>query len=390
MNWLGIDIGGANLKVADGQTYAATVAFDLWRRPEDLVQRLRQLLAESPGCDHVVATMTGELADCFANKAAGVSHIVAAMEQAAAGRHLRFYAIEGKFVTAQVALQNPHSVAAANWHALARFALRFLHPSTDGILLDIGSTTTDIVPLTPDPSRLCGTTDTERLASGSLLYTGVVRSPVCAVAPSVPYRGRWLPVAQEYFATMRDVYLLTGDLPPDGQDCATADGRPALKANARVRLGRMICADEMEFHHKDAAALAAAVREQQLGMIRAAISAMLSRMQAGRNLTVVISGKGEFLARRALSVRAALAPEQWPPSIPFPATVQLDHSNAQIVSLHPQLGSSISIAAPAHAIAVLAREHRTGETSPTAQLFARTELVERKRKGAENTEERTS
>ncbi len=359
MNWLGIDIGGANLKVADGMSFAATYSFELWRHPETLLHRLRQLFAESPPCDHVVATMTGELADCFENKAEGVAHIVEALEHAAAGRHLRFYATGGKFVTAQVAVQHPATVAASNWHGLARFASRYKAPSTDGILIDIGSTTTDIVPLVADAADICGSTDTQRLSTGSLVYTGVSRSPVCAVARSVPYRGSWLPVAQECFATMRDVYLVTGECAADDRDCATADGRPATKACARARLGRTICADEAEFHHKDAAALAMAVREQQVATIRAAINAMFDRIGAGDELTIVISGKGEFLARRALAANKAATAEAHLSAHDSPgATPCLDRTHATIVSLHQELGAQISIAATAYAMATLAQEQR--------------------------------
>ena len=373
MKWLGIDIGGANLKVADGASFAASFAFEMWRHPEALVHRLRQLLAESPPCDHVVATMTGELADCFENKAAGVKHIVQALEQAAVGRHVRFYSTAGKFVTAQVAVQDPPKVAASNWHALARYAERFKQPSGDGLLIDIGSTTTDLVPLVPDPAQLCGTTDTQRLSTGSLVYTGVSRSPVCAVVRVLPYRGRWLPVAQELFATMRDVYLLTGDFAEDSQDLATADGRPAVKAFARARLGRTICADETEFHHKDAAALATAVRDQQVATIRAAIDAMLVRMQADGELSVVISGTGEFLSRRALAsprVDTATA-ESLPTPVAARSTPRLDQTRIRIVSLHQELGAQISIAAPAHAIVILAQEQRHLGKSATAAVIKR-------------------
>jgi hypothetical protein len=166
-------------------------------------------------------------------------------------------------------------------------------------------------------------------------------------------------VAQELFATMRDVYVLTGDLAEDTQDCSTADGRPATKASARVRLGRMICADEVEFHHLDAARLAQAVRDQQTAAICEAMEGMLTRMQAGSELTIVLSGRGEFLARRALA--AARDDRLEEPSLrpPAPAVAsRWNLSTARVVSLQQQLGAPISAAAPAYAIAVLAQEQR--------------------------------
>jgi probable H4MPT-linked C1 transfer pathway protein len=336
MAWLGIDVGGANVKVADGQTFATTHAFALWKQPKELTLCLRQLIAESPPCDHVVATMTGELADCFATKREGVQHILLALEEAAASRHLRVYTSDGRFVTAAVARRDPMIVAAANWHALACFAARFTnHPRA--LLVDVGSTTTDILPLDRAALAALGTTDTQRLAAGALLYTGVSRSPVCAVARRVPYRDHVVPLAQELFATMRDVYLLLGELPEDPTDCETADGRAATKAQARTRLGRMICAEDVEFHHKDAAVFAESVAEDHASLVAAALRPWLEEDVA---LDVIVSGAGEFLARRALT--------------------EAGH-RGDVISMARKLGAQISHAATAHALAVLAREGRAGE-----------------------------
>src|SRR5688572_26621520 len=126
MNWLALDIGGANIKVADGRGFAASYAFALWRKPKELAQELRRIISESPTSDHLVATMTGELADCFETKEAGVSAILQALEQAADGRHTRVYVNDGSMVTPRVAARRHSEVAAANWHALARFCGRFM------------------------------------------------------------------------------------------------------------------------------------------------------------------------------------------------------------------------------------------------------------------------
>src|SRR5687768_17978025 len=39
MNWLALDVGGANLKVADGAHYAQSYAFPLWKERHSLAQR---------------------------------------------------------------------------------------------------------------------------------------------------------------------------------------------------------------------------------------------------------------------------------------------------------------------------------------------------------------
>jgi uncharacterized hydantoinase/oxoprolinase family protein len=94
---LALDIGGANLKAADGRGFAASRPFALWRRPGELAEALEELVTAAPAADCLVATMTGELADCYATKAEGVRAIVTALQQAAGARPRLNYLTEGRF-----------------------------------------------------------------------------------------------------------------------------------------------------------------------------------------------------------------------------------------------------------------------------------------------------
>src|SRR4051812_34848958 len=99
MSWLGIDIGGANLKAADGRGWARSVPFALWRYPQMLAENLGQLVENSPAPERIVVTMTGELCDCFNNKAEGVRHILHSISVVAKNRPVRVYCVDGRFVT---------------------------------------------------------------------------------------------------------------------------------------------------------------------------------------------------------------------------------------------------------------------------------------------------
>ena len=339
MSWLGIDVGGANLKIADGNTYANSRPFALWRQPEDLAQALRAMFAEAPDAQHVAATMTGELADCFATKREGVAAIVAAVEAATDGRHLRFYRHDGKWVTSTVAQRQPEFVAAANWHALATFASRYLQrlASVDiskatGLVMDIGSTTTDIIPVDARGVTTAARTDTERLATETLIYQGVKRTPVCGVLASVPFREHTMPLANEWFATTWDAYLILQDLDEEPTSAETADGRAATKRYARARLARMICADSDTFHHRDAVAMAQAIAKCQIQTMAAAARRQFPQTPPS---LVVLSGSGEFLGRRIVDQLG------W---------------DCPVYSLQDEFGRGPSHCAPAHALAVMARE----------------------------------
>ncbi len=258
MGVLALDIGGAYLKAADGLGYADSQYFPLWKRPDGLAEALRLVVDEAPPAERLVATMTGELADCYNTKAEGVAAILAALAIVAERRELGIYLTDGSIVTRAVAQSRPLEAAAANWHALARFAARYVRRG-GGLLLDIGSTTCDVIPIVDSAPAAAGRTDSERMLHGELVYTGVERSPVCAVATAFPWRGQQCPTAHEVFATTLDAYLILGDLPEDPSATNTADGRPATRIAVRDRLARSICADRDAFSDEDAKAAAAAI-----------------------------------------------------------------------------------------------------------------------------------
>ena len=333
MKWLALDIGGANLKAADGNGFAVSQPFPMWENSRNLVDALRTLIALAPKVTHVAATMTGELADCFTTKAEGVKFILDALTTAADGKHTRVYLTNGKLVSLQVARKQPLLAAASNWHALARFAGRYV-TSGLGLLMDIGSTTCDLIPLVDGQPVTIGKTDTNRMINGELIYTGVQRTPVCAITQLVPWRGRKCPLAHEWFATMWDVYLTLGQLPEEINRRDTADRRPATRECARDRLARAICSDRESFSEQDAVAMSAALADAQCNKIAGIITQLVARLQQSPH-TIVLSGQGEFLARRVLE-RAKI--------------------KANIVALARELGSELSQCGPAHALAVLAQE----------------------------------
>src|SRR5262245_22580191 len=116
MNWLALDIGGANVKVADGSGYARSYAFAMWRESSLLAQQIRTAISEAPPSDHLAVTMTGELADCFASKAEGIRFILEALRTGSDNRHARVYLVDGRLVSPHVALEAADLAAASNWH----------------------------------------------------------------------------------------------------------------------------------------------------------------------------------------------------------------------------------------------------------------------------------
>ena len=333
MNWIALDIGGANLKLADGRGFAQSHVFAMWEDHRRLAWQLRSAIAEAPESDHLAVTMTGELADCFTSKTDGVKYILGAVHEAADGRHTRVYLVDGRLVSPLVAIDSPLLAASANWHALASYCGRFVRDKS-ALLIDLGSTTVDIVPLHDGKVVATASTDPDRLAAGELVYTGLERSPVCALVKTLPYRGRRCRVAQEVFATMRDVHLLLGNLPEEPGDHQTADGQPASCAAAHRRMARMLCADRHQVTLEDARKWAREIADAQLQMLASAVQNVLRRCRQ-RPATVVIAGHGDAVAGHLLERLG------W---------------SGEIVSLNQQLDAVASRCATAHALAVLAHE----------------------------------
>ena len=276
----GWDIGGAHLKACRLERGAvadvALWACPLWQgldRLEHAFALARERWPDLPGSAHA-ATMTGELADLFADREDGVKRI-AHCTVAALGEAVAFFAGDGWAGADEVAREWPR-IASANWLASARLAARRVGT---GVWVDIGSTTTDLVALAGAAVAYTGRSDAERLAAGELVYHGVVRTPLCALAPRITFRGTTYGVMNEWFATSADVYRLTGELDPADDLQPAADGAAKDADATRRRLARMIGLDARDAEPSDWLAFARAWRAAQLATIADALARVV-RSQA--------------------------------------------------------------------------------------------------------------
>ena len=297
---LGWDVGGANVKAAvveagpEGRTVqTGTRPFEIWRNKRALPDVLRALAAKLPAASSVAVTMTAELSDVFRTKREGVAFVLDAVE-AVSQVPVHVFTTAGELVTPAAARARPLAVAASNWVATAMLVGRFV---PDALLVDIGSTTTDVVPVIGGRVAAVGRTDPGRLLAGELVYTGVVRTNVAAIVRSVPLRDGSCPVASELFAVSGDVHVLLGSLDPDDYTGPTPDGRPVTPELAAERLARVVCADREMLGIEEVRAIATAVAEAQVDEVAAAIARVARRV--ARSLPLITTGLGSFLARRA-------------------------------------------------------------------------------------------
>ena len=300
---VGWDVGGAHVKGARvvwrgggiDDVRAAIRPFEIWQGPDKLPAVLGEVAAELgiQGGEAMAVTMTAELSDAFRTKREGVLFVLDEIERVFPRHPLHVLGIAGDLVPLESARRRPLDFAATNWVAAALFvADRY----RDCILIDVGSTTTDIIPIRGGGVVAKGRNDLARLASGELVYTGVVRTNPNTLADAVPVRGRMCRVAAEYFTVMADVYLLLGRLSPEEYTCPTPDNRARSRTEAAERLARLVCADGEMLSEEEVLKIASYLYERQLRQISEGLLQVLSRLDNAYEIPVVVAGAGSFVA----------------------------------------------------------------------------------------------
>lgn len=293
----GWDLGGAHVKLAvltrGGALERVTqVPCELWLGLDRLEAAL---LAAAMGLGaqamHAV-TMTGELADVFQDRRAGVAAIADTFRRTLRAEPVHVFAGSG-FVPAHAAGERWTDVASANWLATASLVARLL---PGALVIDVGSTTTDITVVADGGVRAQGRDDHTRLTREELVYTGVARTPVMAIAQRVPFAGEWVGVAAEYFATMADIYRIIGELDPAFDQHPAADGRGKSKEESMRRLMRMIGLDYQPAATGDCERLARWLAQAQRRLVGRGCDRQLARGLLDSRAPVVGLGVGRFLA----------------------------------------------------------------------------------------------
>jgi probable H4MPT-linked C1 transfer pathway protein len=341
--YIGWDIGGAHLKAAcldgDGRVeQVLQLPCPLWQGMPHLLNALDQALGRLPGGESFHAiTMTGELVDFFPDRATGVRQLLATVASRLPAERTCVFAGDAGFVSPEAGADMVEQVASANWMATAAYIAPCVR---QGLIVDIGSTTTDIVPV-KGRIQARGKTDHERLVAGELVYTGVVRTPVMAVTDRLPFGGEWLEPMAEHFATMADVHRLCGQLPEGADQMSTADNAGKDVVDSARRFARLLGRD-MESAPLDAwRRCAGFVAERQLRRIADACARVLSREVLDDYAPLIGAGIGRFQAAR-------LAQRLGRPYLDF----------SELIDFAPAAEPWLASCAPAVAVAGLARTIR--------------------------------
>jgi (4-(4-[2-(gamma-L-glutamylamino)ethyl]phenoxymethyl)furan-2-yl)methanamine synthase len=290
---IGWDIGGVHLKAARAESgrivKAVQMAAPLRGGVECLAEAFNRARAALGAAELHVVTMTGELADTFPSRPEGVASLAMLAARKLNGTPVLIYAGPAGYVRPEEAREHAGLVASANWHAWALFVAS---RRPNALLIDMGSTTTDVVPVIDGNVAARGYTDAQRLAAGELVYTGLVRSFIMACSDRVPFKGAWTSLINENFANMADVYRILGSLPAEADMMMTADNREKTREGSQARLARMVGADDTDADDRAWTALAQWLAEMQMRRVIDAVMLVDSQHLLPPDAPVVGAGIG--------------------------------------------------------------------------------------------------
>ncbi|MGB9940108.1 hydantoinase/oxoprolinase family protein [Methanosarcina sp.] len=323
---IGLDIGGANTKLASSDGKIVELHYlPLWKNtqlPEVLKEIAQRLHPEK-----VAVVMTGELADCFENKEQGILFIKSCVDSAFGPSKVSYINSMGRF---QHETDDLRELAAANWAASARLIGREIG---DCLFVDVGSTTSDIIPIVSGEHR-AGHTDFERLLRSELVYAGTLRTNLAALLEKVKLGKGICRTSSELFATTADAYLILGEINEGMYTCETADGAGRSRTESMRRIARLVCADLSEVGEREIYEIAEQVKEKQVSTLAEAISEVAKRNGLKK---IAAAGLGEFLIAEAA-----------------------ERLGFECISISGHCGEEISKVFPAYAAARLLEAERSG------------------------------
>jgi probable H4MPT-linked C1 transfer pathway protein len=351
VNVLGLDIGGANTKAAFLKTQDGTVKelrtsveyFPIWKSGKEqlprVLEKLKKGLVDS-ALDGVGVTITAELSDAYMTKKEGIHHVLACITEVFGEAPMFVLDVEANLLLVKDARSEPLEVASANWAATGWMISQLIK---NCIVVDVGSTTTSIIPVIKGKIAAEGRTDLEKLQNGELVYSGSLRTNVAAIVNGIPVQGRVAHVSSELFAQSGDVHLILGNIREEEYTAETCDGRGKTRREAMARLARVVCADTDMLTEQEIVEMAKFVYYKQVEHISGGLKLVRERIKTSlqEKIVVVVTGLGRnFLARKAAE----------------------NAGFKDIIDMKEHLGAEASVVSPSVGVALMLASRLEGKT----------------------------
>ncbi len=352
VNVLGLDIGGANTKVAFVKTQEGAVKelrtlleyFPIWKRGKTqlpkILKKIKKSMTNSARLDGVGVTITAELSDVFITKKEGINYILDCMKQVFGETPIFVLDVEVNLIQIEEARKKTLKVASANWAATGWMITQMFK---NCIIIDVGSTTTSIIPVINGKIAAEGRTDLKKLQNGELVYSGALRTNIATIVKRIPVNGKMTRVSSEFFAQSGDVHLLLGNIEEKEYTTDTCDGRGKTRREAAARLARIICADTNMLTDQEIVDMAQLIYDQQVDQITEGLKQVCQRIRPllQEKIRIVITGLGrKFLARKAAENAGIV----------------------DIIDMREFLGDDATVVSPAVGVALLVTNKLEGKT----------------------------
>ena len=317
--------------------------FPVWKSGKEqlaqVLEKLKKDVVGSAALDGVGVTITAELSDAYQTKKEGIDHVLDSVTEVFGEASTFVLDMEADLLPVKDAREKPLKVASANWAATGWMISQLIK---NCIVVDVGSTTTSIIPVLEGKIAAEGKTDLQKLQNGELVYSGSLRTNVAAIVDSIPFRGRDTRVSSELFSQSGDVNLILDNIGKEEYTAETCDGRGKTRSEAMARLARVVCADTDMLTEQEIVDMAKFVHIRQVEQIAGGLNQVYERVKPRlQKGTVVVTGLGRnFLARKAAE----------------------NSGFENIINMEDFLGSDAAVVAPSVGVALMLATRLEGKT----------------------------
>ena len=291
MKIIGWDIGGAHIKAAKIDFKKKTskteqIYSPIWKNVNNLKKSIKLIKKKLGKTNYHAITMTAELSDIFPDRKKGVNHVVNLSSKILGEKNIFFYS-KKSFLIKKLAIKKPFELNSMNWHATASFVSNFF---PNCILVDIGSSTTDIIQIKNKEIISKGVNDYQRLKSNELIYLGVLRTPIQAVEKKKN-------LINENFANLSDVYRVLNKIPSTVDLLPTLDHKTKNKHDSARRIARIFGKDYKKNHFLKWKKIAYQIEGEHLKILKSVIK-KIEKKNFLKKVPIIGAGIGEFLVKK--------------------------------------------------------------------------------------------
>jgi len=241
--YLGWDIGGANTKISVFDSNFRIVELhiknmQIWNNLSEIIYLFKNISDIYKSYDiYNFITFTAESCDNFQNRKSGILLLLDYCNSYLSG-DIKYYCNNDTYINYKNAIEFPNKLYSTNWILTSKFLNKI---NNINFIIDIGSTTTDFI--YKDMNIDDNINDYKRLINKTLLYLGVVRTPIPMLTNEVKFRNINISLVNEVFATTGDIFNITNDIDFTNSQYIGADNLALTKENSFIRLARLLGKD---------------------------------------------------------------------------------------------------------------------------------------------------